>query len=324
MDLFSQPIQLVDQQLIHCSQQINHPVLKDMVLHAAAGAGKRMRPRLCMMGAYIYNADPTEVVHQSTALELFHGFSLVHDDIMDEAPMRRGEPSVYHAYGRDHAIMCGDAMLILCYEQLLFGLSGRLSEIVLKRFNQVALGVCEGQMLDMAFENVDFPDRQAYMHMIEHKTAILLGVSLEIGALMAGATEREARLLYQYGVLQGLVFQIQDDIIDVYGDSSRTGKRAGGDILRGKKTLLTILCAFKAGEHRAAFEHLFYNQTLSDEEKIRLMKSAYHQFDVLNDVQMIKQNLALQADGLLDALSAPAQRVQALRDFIHMQMDRIQ
>lgn len=203
--------------------------------------GKRIRPVLLLMAYNLWHEDITPALPAALAIEYFHNFSLMHDDIMDEAPMRRGKKTVHILYGRNNAILSGDAMLIRCYDLLLEagkqeGIGAELCSLMTK----VSLEICEGQQMDMDFEKLVSPTEDQYIDMIRRKTARLLGVSLKLGAVMAGALHDEAESLDHFGEMIGLGFQVQDDYLDVYGDANITGKQKGGDILRGKKNFLYV------------------------------------------------------------------------------------
>ena len=313
----------VDELIKRQSASLSHPELIQIAEYALNNQGKRIRPRFCLIGSYLFTDDLRQAVGPAVALEIFHIFSLVHDDIMDEAPLRRGRSSIYARYGRDKAILSGDVLCILCQSILARQVPGRLLPGMLDIFHRASIDVCEGQMLDMDFEGHTFPSQQDYMKMIEGKTAVLIGASLQMGSMAGGASVKDAELLYQYGVLQGLIFQIQDDIIDVFGQVEQTGKQVGGDIIQGKKTLLSILCAFKSGEERHRFESIFFDHQMDAVQKVKLIKKAYQQFNVLEDAQMIKQSLSDQATQILNKVAVPAPRKQALVDWCRSLHDRV-
>lgn len=215
--------------------------LYEPIRYINAIGGKRVRPALLLMACNLWKDDITSALPAALAIEYFHNFSLMHDDIMDEAPLRRGKQSVHMLFGRNSAILSGDAMLIQCFDLLLEagkenGMGAELCSLMCK----AALEICEGQQLDMDFEKRDTPSEAEYLEMIRQKTACLLGVSMQMGALLAGASSMEAQVLYDFGEKMGLGFQIQDDYLDVFGDESLTGKQKGGDILRGKKNFLYV------------------------------------------------------------------------------------
>ncbi|MEL0145621.1 MAG: polyprenyl synthetase family protein, partial [Schleiferiaceae bacterium] len=196
--------------------------------------GKRLRPVLALMGAGLYG-DPSKAMPQAMAIELFHNFSLIHDDIMDAAPLRRGQETVHIKWDENIGILSGDGMLVKAY-QYVAQCSPELLPEVLATFSQTALEVCEGQQMDMDFETMDQVPLDTYIKMIQFKTSVLLGCAMKIGALVGGATKEDAEALYEFALLLGTSFQIKDDYLDVYGDPEKFGKQVGGDILSNKKT----------------------------------------------------------------------------------------
>lgn len=201
--------------------------------------GKRMRPLLTLLAAGIFRDDMKCALPSAVAVEVFHNFTLLHDDIMDNACQRRGRATVHVKWDENRAILSGDAMMILAYQILSDSDPKRLSEL-LTIFNKAALEVCEGQQLDMEFESRDFVSMDEYLEMIHLKTAVLMACSLQMGAVAAGADSEQCEALYRFGENLGLAFQIQDDMLDTYGDSATFGKRIGGDIAEGKQTFLKI------------------------------------------------------------------------------------
>ena len=203
--------------------------------------GKRIRPVLLLMAYNLWHEDITPALPAALAVEYFHNFSLMHDDIMDEAPLRRGKKTVHMLYHRNNAILSGDAMLIRCFDLLLE--AGRQQDKgaeLCSWMTKVSLEICEGQQMDMDFEKLDSPTEDQYLDMIRRKTAALIGTSLKLGAILGGANHHEALSLNNFGEKIGMAFQVQDDYLDVFGDISLTGKQSGGDILRGKKNFLYV------------------------------------------------------------------------------------
>ena len=205
--------------------------------------GKRIRPVLCLMGNELFDEIKPDAWHVGTAIELFHNFTLIHDDIMDKAPLRRGKETVHTRYGDSTALLAGDVMLVTAYEELNKISIGYLQSI-LSLFNRTAKEVCEGQQMDMDFEKMNDVAFEAYLKMIELKTSVALAASLQTGAILGGAGERNQHLLYEFGKKLGIAFQVQDDYLDVFGDPQKFGKQVGGDILANKKTFL-LLHAFE-------------------------------------------------------------------------------
>lgn len=201
--------------------------------------GKRVRPVLCLMGNELFDEINPDAWPVATAIELFHNFTLIHDDIMDAAPLRRGRQTVHEKYGSSTALLAGDVMLVAAYDHL-NRISSKYVTAIMHLFNQTAREVCEGQQLDMDFEKTAAVAFDAYLNMISLKTSVLLAASLGMGAILGGAGERNQNLLYEFGRKLGLAFQVQDDYLDAFGDPEKFGKQVGGDIKSNKKTFLLI------------------------------------------------------------------------------------
>jgi geranylgeranyl diphosphate synthase, type II len=201
--------------------------------------GKRVRPVLCLMGNELFDDIKPDAWEVATAIELFHNFTLIHDDIMDKAPLRRGKETVHKKFGESTAIVAGDVMLVAAYEYI-NKVHNSFIHQVLGLFNITAKEVCEGQQLDMDFEKQETVSHDEYLHMIELKTSVLLAASLKMGAILGGAGERNQKLIYEFGRKLGLAFQVQDDYLDAFGNPDKFGKQVGGDILSNKKTFLLI------------------------------------------------------------------------------------
>jgi len=201
--------------------------------------GKRVRPVSVLMGHELFDDFDDDALHVATAIELFHNFTLIHDDIMDKAPLRRGWETAHTKYGESTALLAGDAMLVVAYEEINKISSNKLSEL-LTLFSKTAKEVCEGQQLDMDFEKKSNVSMEEYLDMITLKTSVLLAASLQLGAILAGAGDANQKYLYEFGKNIGIAFQIQDDYLDAFGDPEKFGKQVGGDILANKKTFLLI------------------------------------------------------------------------------------
>ena len=235
--------------------------------YSLAGGGKRLRPMLLTLSCGIFSDDVKQALPAAAAVEVFHNFTLLHDDIMDNAAVRRGKPSVHAKWGQNVAILSGDAMMIYAY-RLLSSVPANLLPQVLSTFNTMALEVCEGQQYDMDFEQKPKVSVVEYMHMIELKTSVLLAGSVVIGAMLGGASDEDCLRLRRFAVELGLAFQLQDDLLDSYGDQ-RLGKAIGGDILEGKKTYLMITAMSHADEAtREMLRTAYRDPALSDAEKI--------------------------------------------------------
>jgi len=268
----------------HCLPQTPRELYDPMryLLHLN---GKRIRPCLLLMGANLFTNRIDPFIEQSMAMEIFHNFTLMHDDIMDQAPLRRGKPTVHEKWNTPIAILSGDAMLVEAYKLLLKSPEQKIKPI-LELFNKMATQVCEGQQMDMNFETSGKVTIGEYLYMIELKTAVLLGASLKIGGILADASENNNDHLYEFGKNLGIAFQLQDDLLDVYGDSSKFGKQVGGDILANKKTFLLIR-ALELSQGPVLEELMAWLTTpvFDPNEKIEAVKEIYNQLNLPEKVQ---------------------------------------
>ena len=273
--------------------------------------GKRLRPVLALMGAGLYG-DPMKAMPQAMAIELFHNFSLIHDDIMDAAPLRRGEETVHIKWDENIGILSGDGMLVKAY-QYVAQCSPELLPEVLATFSQTALEVCEGQQMDMDFEGIDHVSLDTYIKMIQFKTSVLLGCAMKIGALVGGASKGDAEALYEFALLLGTSFQIKDDYLDVYGDPEKFGKQVGGDILSNKKTLLWI-----EAQRRAAIQGIDFSSYSSMEPNENKVHSFQELYKILAVDTYAKEQIdhyyALSLEAL-DKVSVDTERLAPLREF---------
>ena len=228
--------------------------------------GKRVRPVLCLMGNELFDEIIPDAWHAATAIELFHNFTLIHDDIMDKAPLRRGKQTVHTKYNDSTALLAGDVMLVRAYEYLNKISSAYLSK-VLSLFNRTAIEVCEGQQMDMDYESQTNVSMNDYLRMIELKTSVALAASLKVGGLLGGGGERNQNLLYEFGRKLGIAFQVQDDYLDAFGDKNKTGKQVGGDILANKKTFL-LIHAMESASHKRELEQLIKTSPGNKVEKV--------------------------------------------------------
>ncbi|HLZ16052.1 MAG TPA: polyprenyl synthetase family protein, partial [Cyclobacteriaceae bacterium] len=283
--------------------------------------GKRLRPLLTCLSYSLYKNDVEKIITYAVAVEAFHNFTLLHDDIMDKAPLRRGKKTVHEKWNLNTAILSGDVMLVKVY-----GLFAELEEKnlkeILRLFNQCAAAVCEGQQLDMEFEIERKVSEPAYLEMIRLKTAVLLGFCLELGALLAGAPEQDRRALREFGINTGIGFQLKDDWLDVYADKKKFGKQVGGDILANKKTFLLIKALEKAsGKRKAELQKWLDAKKFSKPEKVKAVTSIYNDLGVS---AVTEQRIKFFFDkGLssLNRVSVP-QQAQPLRKFVEGLIDR--
>ena len=241
--------------------------------------GKRMRPVLSLMACEAVGKDPISALAAATAVELFHNFTLLHDDIMDEATLRRGQQTVHHKWDVNTGILSGDALLVTAYQQLNTYDDFLFSKLT-KLLSETALLVCQGQQYDVDFETRDNVSMDEYIHMIRLKTAILLGCALRMGALAGQASEDIADSLYNFGVNLGIAFQLQDDLLDAFGDPKTFGKKVGGDIIENKKTILYHLTRAHANDKDLAdFEQLMSSTPQDEDQKINDVKAIYESTD---------------------------------------------
>lgn len=251
--------------------------------------GKRFRSSLLLMITDMFCGESSKAIREAVAIELFHNFTLIHDDIMDQAPLRRGSPSVHKKWNTNTAILSGDLLYSLVNKILATSKVQTLE--IHGLFQQTAIEVCEGQSLDMAFETQDNVSQSDYINMIKLKTAVLVACALKIGAIIGGANSRDAQLLYDFGINLGIAFQIHDDILDAYPIEEVFGKQIGGDILEKKKTILFIELLSKSSKtERDEIFEIIDKQELSDEEKVFYVKSLYDKIEVLNTAENIKEN----------------------------------
>jgi len=277
--------------------------------------GKRMRPALLLMACELFGGDVNKAISPALAIEVFHNFTLMHDDIMDNAPLRRGKTTVHERWNKNVAILSGDVMLIKGYE-LMMQVDDSILRQVLDIFNETAVGVCEGQQLDMEFETRDVVDINEYINMIRLKTAVVLGGALKIGALIGGAPAKDADLLSQFGVQLGVAFQLQDDILDVYGDPEKFGKQVGGDIISNKKTYLLIKALELAkGEQAAELNSFLTASYLDNTEKVAGVTRIYNSLEIRQHAETAMQGYAEKAFAALEQINLPDQHKQYLHDF---------
>jgi geranylgeranyl diphosphate synthase type II len=274
--------------------------------------GKRVRPVLCLMANELFGDITEDAWHAAMAVELFHNFTLIHDDIMDRAPLRRGQPTVHAAYGLTAGILCGDVMSIAAYEQL-----GNIKQGLaqaLRVFNRTATEVCEGQQLDMDFEQRHDVSVDEYLHMITLKTSVLLACSLKLGAITGGGLGDNANKLYDLGRNLGIAFQLQDDYLDAFGDPAQLGKQNGGDIRANKKTHLLITAqAHATPAQRAELQALLQS---NDEDKVPGMLGLYAATGAQEACQAAAAHYSEKAFGILGDIAIPSKRKQSLHDLM--------
>ncbi|MFR9619846.1 MAG: polyprenyl synthetase family protein [Rikenellaceae bacterium] len=295
--------------------------LYEPITYTMEVGGKRLRPMLLMLTHQLYSDSWQEAIHAAAAIEVFHNFTLLHDDIMDNSALRRSKETVQVKWNPNVAILSGDVMMILAYK-LLAKVKPTLLPTILDLFNRMSTEVCEGQQYDMDFEQIEVVSIEEYMHMIELKTSILLGGATLIGAVIAGAPENHCKALESFATELGLAFQLQDDLLDTYGDES-LGKPIGGDILEGKKTFLKISALDRAnGQERELLLNTHRSGELSDQEKIAQIKEIYNRLGIEElTEQAIAQKFSA-ALALIDNLEVRPEALEALREYAKGLMNR--
>lgn len=246
---------MIEERLVETTKGQAPGTLYDPIVYTFSHGGKRMRPSLVLLAAKLFGGDVKDALGAAVSVEIFHNFTLLHDDIMDKAPLRRGQETVHVKWDDNTAILSGDTMMIMAYQQLL-DTPERVLKTVLECFNQTAKEVCEGQQFDMDFETRDDVTVDEYLGMIKLKTSVLLAASLKVGALIGGASKAAAQRMYDFGLNIGIAFQLQDDLLDAFGDSAEVGKQSGGDIIANKKTYLLLTALEQAGESKGQLEAL--------------------------------------------------------------------
>lgn len=254
--------------------------LYEPIRYIMALGGKRLRPILALLSYSLYKDDVKSIVPYATAIEVFHNFTLMHDDIMDNAPLRRGNVTVHEKWNMSTAILSGDVMQVKVYDMLLSLPADKLKEVI-TFFNKCATEVCEGQQWDMEFETTKSVTEAQYITMIRQKTAVLLGFSLEMGAILAEASNEDRKLLREFGTNIGIGFQLKDDLLDAYADPKKFGKQVGGDIIANKKTWLLIKALEKAqGKTKRALQLQLSSSKFNKAKKIKAVKEIYDQLNI--------------------------------------------
>jgi len=275
---------LIEQELERIDFPSRPSNLYDPLRYFLKIGGKRMRPILTLLGAEAFGINKDQAIHSALAIEVFHNFSLIHDDIMDDAPLRRGQETVHEKWNSSIAILSGDVLLVKAY-QLIAKNDPKSLPIILDLFNKTAVEVCEGQQMDMDFESRDNVSIDEYIEMIRLKTSVLLGCALETGAIVAEASHKEAKLIYEFGEQIGIAFQIQDDILDLYADPEKFGKQVGGDVISNKKTLLLL----KAFEIANEIQKAKLNTLLAEKELELKVKGVRALFDEMGIREICKE-----------------------------------
>lgn len=291
--------------------------------------GKRIRPLFVLMACDLFAEKTEKAIHAALATELFHNFTLVHDDIMDNAPLRRNKPTVHSKWNNSTAILSGDVMMVKAYQLLAKSKwSPEIYEKVLNTFNEMAVKVCEGQQWDLSYEQVHKISIPQYFKMIELKTAVLLAACMKIGALIGGANEANAKNMYEFGKNTGIAFQLQDDLLDVYGEQDKFGKLKGGDIIANKKTFLLLKASDIASSNHYLSEELYQwmgIKTSSEKDSLEKVQAVTRIYDLVNIKKVTEEEINSyhqKALAALEKVPASAEKKRFLADFTSTLLQR--
>lgn len=280
----------LEQYIQDLNLQGNPQELYEPITYLMGLGGKRIRPLLTLLAYNLYNENYQNVLSPAAAVEVFHNFTLMHDDIMDNAPLRRGKATVHEKWDDNTAILSGDVMLVKAYD-LLLSIAPEYLKESLQLFSKTAAEVCEGQQLDMNFESRELVSEEEYLNMIRLKTAVLLGFALQLGAILAGATKNDAQRLYDFGMNIGIAFQLKDDLLDVYADKEKFGKQVGGDIIANKKTYLLVKAKESAtGLTKDELDKWLQAKSFSSENKVKAVTAIYDQLQIKEKTMAVMED----------------------------------
>jgi geranylgeranyl diphosphate synthase type II len=284
--------------------------------------GKRIRPQLCLLSAELFGTHAENALLPAVSFEMLHNFTLIHDDIMDKADLRRGKPTVYKKWNTDIAILSGDALYAKAFEYML-QYKGENTLDLLKLLTKTAIEICEGQQMDLDFETMQNATIDQYLEMIRLKTAVMLAGCLQAGAAVASADENSQTLIYDFGIKIGLAFQIQDDLLDVYADVNKFGKNTGGDIAENKKTFLSLKAFELAqGNDLQQLKHYFSSIDFDKEEKFNQVKAIYDNYQIKRLAEELIDGYYQAAFASLAQIEAPQSQKQPLADFVNKLINR--
>jgi geranylgeranyl diphosphate synthase, type II len=284
--------------------------------------GKRLRPVLTLMTTDIFNESYEKSLDAALAIEVFHNFSLIHDDIMDDAPLRRGQQTVHEKWDLNTGILSGDAMLILAY-QLFENYEGHTFKALAKLFSKTAIEVCEGQQYDIDFESRNDVTIPEYLKMIEYKTAVLVGAAMKMGAIVANASVEDQDKIYDFGKNLGIAFQLQDDYLDAFGNPETFGKQVGGDIIENKKTYLFLKALeLSETEQRDQLLKFYTNDASNIEDKVSNVKQIFNESGASSETNIIIENYTEKAFNILDSINVSSEKKELLKQFGTSLMNR--
>jgi len=314
--------QLIEEEIKKVSFPREPEELYDPIRYTIALGGKRLRPALLLMSNELFGGDYHAIVRPALAIELFHNFTLLHDDIMDKAPLRRGQPTVHEKWNADIAILSGDTLFVKSCE-LMMNVEDRYLRQALTLFYAAATDVCEGQQWDMNFETSTHVSVADYLRMIGSKTAALLACALSIGALTAGASEAEQQHIHSFGKNLGIAFQLHDDVLDLYGDEKKFGKKQGGDIVSNKKTFLLLSAMqFAVGPDRDELAQWIFAKNFNPAEKVNAIKTIFSALGIREKAEAEMEKYFQSAIRDLDAIQQSDERKSTLREFAEQLMLR--
>ena len=312
---FQDALTIVNKEIQSIDYPSNPSGLYEPIAYLLALKGKKIRPALTLLACNLYDGNVNEAINAALAWEIFHNFTLMHDDVMDKADLRRGQATVHKKWNENTAILSGDAMLILSYMYMAKS-SPRNLTVLLDLFSDTAAKICEGQQYDMEYEQRTFISEKEYIEMIRLKTAVMLGACLKSGAIVGGAPENDLQNLYDFGILLGTAFQIKDDWLDVYGNPDIVGKKTGGDILCNKKTFL-LVTALETAEKEDKESLLYWiGNNMQTEEKITAIRRLYDRLHIEEKTQLALQYYYNQAINALQKVSVETTRKKVLEDIV--------
>lgn len=320
---YNKYIPLIEENLKELGDNFSKPAeLYDPIEYTFSLGGKRLRPALVLMACEMFDEDFEKALPPALGIEVFHNFTLIHDDIMDRAPLRRGKETVYKKWNTNIAILSGDVMFVKAYE-LLSQVPDKYLRPVIEVFNKTAVEVCEGQQLDMNFEERDNVSIDEYLHMIELKTSVLLAAGLKVGAIIGGASESQSQHLYEFGKNLGIAFQLQDDLLDTYADPEKFGKQVGGDIVANKKTFL-ILKAMEVAEKKEnkQLRQLMNHPGIDKNEKVNQVREIFDRLNISKYTKSMLGRFHKEAFHHLEQLDIKQEKKQPLYDLADMLMTR--
>lgn len=322
MDFLKKYNQVLQEYLDSAVAQKEPRQLYDPIKYILSLGGKRLRPVLTLMVCDFFGTDFKKAIHAALAVELFHNFSLIHDDIMDNAPLRRGQKTVHEKWDVNTAILSGDAMLILAY-RFFENYEPQMFQELARLFSETALQVCEGQQHDMDFETRDDVTLVEYIKMIDHKTAVLLGAAMKMGAIVAEVSESDKDKIYQFGRNLGIAFQLQDDYLDVFGNPETFGKQVGGDIIANKKTFLYLMAIGQGSSQQSEeLEHLFSINPKDPTDKISTVREIFLTSGAAEATRDEIEKYSNHAFSLLEIINISEEKREMLREFGNSLMQR--